>query len=91
MANTTKATTRTKPAPAKKPPKVAAPRKLRAAADTRVTQEITPETRHEMIATAAFLRAEQRCFASGDPMEDWLAAEREVDTLLNERAIHATQ
>jgi hypothetical protein len=34
-----------------------------------------------MIAEAAFLRAERRGFA-GDEVEDWLAAEEEVDALL---------
>lgn len=35
-----------------------------------------------MIAEAAYLRAEKRGFAGGDPVEDWLTAEREIDKVL---------
>jgi hypothetical protein len=35
-----------------------------------------------MIAEAAYLRAERRGFAAGDEVEDWMAAEAEVDALL---------
>ncbi|HUL47692.1 MAG TPA: DUF2934 domain-containing protein [Steroidobacteraceae bacterium] len=35
-----------------------------------------------MIAEAAYLRAERRGFAAGHETEDWLAAEVEVDALL---------
>lgn len=38
--------------------------------------------RHELIAQAAYLRAEKRGFQGGDPVEDWLAAEAEVDARL---------
>jgi len=38
--------------------------------------------RRSMIAQAAFLRAERRGFTGGDEIEDWLAAEAEVDALL---------
>lgn len=34
-----------------------------------------------MIAEAAYLRAERRGFVGGNPMEDWLAAEMEVNAL----------
>jgi hypothetical protein len=40
------------------------------------------ERRHEMIAQAAYFRAEGRHFAPGREREDWLAAEAEVDQLL---------
>jgi hypothetical protein len=43
---------------------------------------VCDETRRAMIAEAAYLRAEQRGFASGYELEDWLLAEREVDALL---------
>jgi Protein of unknown function (DUF2934) len=39
-----------------------------------------------MIAEAAYLRAERRGFTPGYEVEDWLAAEKEVDALL--RAEH---
>jgi Protein of unknown function (DUF2934) len=38
------------------------------------------DVRHEIIAQAAYLRAERRGFAPGYEIEDWLAAEMEVDT-----------
>lgn len=38
--------------------------------------------RREMIATGAFLRAQRRGFESGVELEDWLAAEREIDRWL---------
>jgi len=44
------------------------------------------EQRDYMIAEAAYYRAEKRGFDSGDPMQDWLEAEREIDCMLNEGA-----
>jgi len=41
-----------------------------------------PANRDEMIAVAAYFRAERRGFAPGDPKADWLAAEAEIDRLL---------
>lgn len=35
-----------------------------------------------MIAEAAYLRAERRGFSPGYEIEDWLAAEKEIDALL---------
>lgn len=35
-----------------------------------------------MIAEAAYFRAEKRGFDDGDPMQDWLEAEREIDCSL---------
>jgi hypothetical protein len=40
---------------------------------------LTPEERHRLISEAAYQRAEQRGFSDGDPLMDWLEAEREVD------------
>jgi hypothetical protein len=37
-------------------------------------------SRHEQIAVVAFLRSEARGFAPGNEIDDWLAAEREIDT-----------
>lgn len=39
--------------------------------------------RRAMIATEAYLRAERRNFAAGHELEDWLAAEAEVDARLS--------
>lgn len=41
------------------------------------------EQRRKLIAEAAYLRAERRGFEQGDPMQDWLEAEREVDQRLH--------
>ncbi len=43
------------------------------------TMQQAMESREERIARAAYLRAEARGFYNGDPMADWLAAEREID------------
>ena len=43
--------------------------------------------RDGMIAEAAYFRAENRGFAEGDPVQDWLEAEREIDGMLNEGAM----
>lgn len=37
--------------------------------------------RHDMIATAAYFRAQQRGFEPGHELEDWLAAENDVTHL----------
>jgi hypothetical protein len=45
---------------------------------------ITSESeRRAQIATEAYLRAERRNFAAGHEMEDWLAAEAEVNARLS--------
>jgi hypothetical protein len=36
-------------------------------------------SRETLIATAAYYRAQRRGFSPGSELEDWLAAEREVD------------
>jgi hypothetical protein len=38
--------------------------------------------RETMIREAAYFRAEHRAFAPGKELEDWIAAEQEVDALL---------
>ena len=43
---------------------------------------VSEEARRAMIAQSAYLRAERRGFAAGGEIEDWLAAEAEVDALL---------
>jgi hypothetical protein len=46
--------------------------------------EIDETQRREMIATSAYLRAEQRGFDGGSELADWLAAEEEVDAWLRQ-------
>lgn len=45
-------------------------------------EKVTPELRQQCVAEAAYLRAECRGFAPGCELDDWLAAELEVDALL---------
>ena len=44
-----------------------------------VPHRLTPAERHRRISELAYRRAEQRGFAPGNEVEDWLEAEREVD------------
>jgi len=46
---------------------------------------VTPEERWRMVAEAAYLRAEKRGFSGGNPTDDWLAAEAEVDKILTRK------
>lgn len=43
---------------------------------------VSPDVRRNMIAETAYYRAKRRGFAPGYEIEDWLAAECEVDTAL---------
>ena len=43
---------------------------------------IEPAERQGMIAEAAYLRAERRGFDPGHEVEDWLAAEKDIERLL---------
>jgi hypothetical protein len=43
---------------------------------------LSPVDRDSMIAMAAYFRAERRNFEAGHELEDWLAAEAEVDAAL---------
>ena len=45
---------------------------------------VKPEERRQMIALAAYYRAEQRGFVDGDPLQDWLEAEAEVTMRLRD-------
>jgi chromosome segregation ATPase len=47
------------------------------------THNVSAEERRRMIAEVAWNRAVARGFANGDPMTDWLEAEREIDARLN--------
>jgi hypothetical protein len=46
---------------------------------------ILPEEREQLIARAAYFRAEKRGFEPGHELEDWLQAEAEVDASLGLR------
>lgn len=51
---------------------------------------VTPEERMDMIAEAAYYRAEQRGFNPDGQIDDWLEAERIVDEMLEEAVKEAT-
>jgi hypothetical protein len=42
---------------------------------------VTPEQRHQMIAEAAYRRAQKRSFVGGNPENDWYEAEAEIGQL----------
>jgi len=63
------------PAPATTP---AAARKSPPGTGSR-THRLTAAERHRRICELAYRRAEQRGFAPGGEVDDWLEAEREVD------------
>lgn len=46
---------------------------------------VSPEERERLIAEAAYFKAERRGFAEGDTLGDWIAAEAEIDALLDSR------
>jgi hypothetical protein len=54
------------------------PRRRRALA----ARPVSPEQRDLMIAEAAYYFAERRGFAPGSELDDWLAAESEIERLL---------
>jgi hypothetical protein len=62
---------------AKAAPKPAAPRAKKA-------KSVPAEQRRNYIEMAAYYIAERRGFAPGDPLEDWVQAEAEIDRLLAE-------
>lgn len=57
-------------------------RKSPARKSSSATLEISAEQRQGMIAEVAYYKAEKRGFSGGSPVDDWLAAESEVDALL---------
>ena len=67
--------------PIEPPASIEAPRVLPpAVGDGKAT--VSPEERREMVRLAAYLRAESRGFQGGSELEDWLAAEAEIDRQL---------
>jgi hypothetical protein len=55
-----------------------------ASTNTRAT--LSESKRRRMVAEAAYYRALQRGFAAGGEVDDWLAAEQEVEQRLSSRA-----
>ena len=66
------------PSPAKRRPQLVS--KQQASVDIGV-----PEERGQMIAEAAYFKAERRGFVGGDPLQDWLEAEADIDRILDHK------
>jgi hypothetical protein len=47
---------------------------------------IDPDLRHRMISEAAYYHFQQRGYAEGSELDDWLQAEAEIDHLIANRA-----
>ena len=60
-------------------------RKMRKKASEKTDQNTAIEIkrRKELIAAAAYARAESRGFSPGHELEDWLEAEKEVDAAVS--------
>jgi hypothetical protein len=50
-------------------------------------KHLSEEERRNLIARAAYFRAEKRNFAPGQELEDWVAAEADVDRELAARGL----
>ena len=48
-----------------------------------ILQGVSSEERYQLIAEAAYFRAERRNFAPGCELEDWLSAEAEIEMRLS--------
>lgn len=82
-------------APARRPPAKRATRRATRPAATpggpasheaaveRATR-VSPQERMQMIATAAYFRAESRGFQAGGELQDWLEAELQIDQLISD-------
>jgi hypothetical protein len=82
-------TTTAKPAASKPAPKsaakpAAAAKPAKAAAKKSGAAALTPEQRRCYVEVAAYYMAERRGFTGGNEMDDWMAAEAEIDRLLRE-------
>jgi len=64
------------------PARKRAPRKRVAATENAGPSFVDPQQRAALIARAAYFHAMNRGFAPGHEVEDWLAAEAEVDAEL---------
>jgi hypothetical protein len=45
-------------------------------------ESVSAEERQRMIAEAAYFRAQARGFQGGDPVDDWLTAEEQINRIL---------
>jgi hypothetical protein len=54
---------------------------------TTASMSIDPEVRRQLVAAEAYFMAERRGFAAGNELEDWVAAERAVDSRLRQTLV----
>jgi len=54
---------------------------------TQGSSPVTPEQRRIMICEAAYYIAEHRGFETGHDVDDWLAAEQQIDRVLTSAAL----
>jgi hypothetical protein len=52
-----------------------------------VRRNIDPEARRQLVAAEAYFLAERRGFVGGNELEDWVAAERLVDSRLEQKQV----
>jgi len=55
------------------------PRKSIRRKSTKANGSVSPKEWEQMVAEAAYYRAEKRGFSTGEELRDWLAAEKEID------------
>ena len=82
---TTRKTSKTSKGPRGKPAAAATEGKVPARDDRSPgPATLDPQVRHQMIACAAYCRAEKRGFAGGaaSQLDDWIEAEAEIDRML---------
>ncbi len=53
--------------------------------ETTASSAVSPEERNRMVAEAAYYIAEHRGFAESSPLEDWCAAEAQIDAMVSRR------
>ena len=54
---------------------------------TTASMSIDPEVRRQLVAAEAYFLAERRGFAAGNEFEDWVAAEKAVDSRLGQTRV----
>ena len=90
MANSTAKTSKSKKKISKKVAKKPAKTAKKAAARKKTVRKTTnkkvaPALRQKMIEETAYFNAQQRGFISNNALDDWLAAEREVDKKISKQ------
>jgi hypothetical protein len=69
-------------APAAKAPAPAAPAAPAAKAPPKAPKVVSADERRKLVTEAAYFIAQKRGFSGGNPVHDWLLAEKQVDETL---------